>query len=123
VYVSSPSVAFGHVAGRRFAGPADPDRRQLLRRKAAGDCSRYADADDFSVVAVRPHLVGPGDEQLIGRIVVCSAGSLAVIGLVRRSSTPRTSTTRRRDRRRRGPLASCAVAFVVSNGQLRLRRG
>jgi nucleoside-diphosphate-sugar epimerase len=74
VYVSSPSVAHG---GRSLvgvgAGPADPAaaRGPYARSKAiAEQLALAADGEDLAVVAVRPHLVwGPGDTQLIARIV------------------------------------------------------
>jgi 2-alkyl-3-oxoalkanoate reductase len=86
VYVSSPSVA---NAGKSLvgapAGPADPDlaRDHYSRSKASAELSALAAATSgFSVVAVRPHLVwGPGDTQLVGRIVTrARQGRLAVIG-------------------------------------------
>jgi 2-alkyl-3-oxoalkanoate reductase len=86
VYVSSPSVAH---AGRSLvgvpAGPADPDRARdnYSRSKAAAEqLALAAGTDALSVVAVRPHLVwGPGDTQLIGRIVTrARQGRLAIIG-------------------------------------------
>jgi nucleoside-diphosphate-sugar epimerase len=86
VYVSSPSVA---NAGKSLvgapAGRADPDRARdhYSRSKASAELSALAAATDgFSVVAVRPHLVwGPGDTQLVGRIVTrARQGRLAVIG-------------------------------------------
>ena len=86
VYVSSPSVAHsGTSLVGAPAGPADPERARdnYSRSKASGELlALAADADGFSVVAVRPHLVwGPGDEQLIGRIVArARQGRLAVIG-------------------------------------------
>jgi nucleoside-diphosphate-sugar epimerase len=127
VYVSSPSVAHsGTSLVGAPAGPANPDRARdnYSRSKAAGELlALAADADDFSVVAVRPHLVwGPGDEQLIGRIVArARQGRLAVIG----SGAALVDTTyvdnaadaivaagdRAREVRGR--------AFVVSNGQPR----
>jgi 2-alkyl-3-oxoalkanoate reductase len=127
VYVSSPSVAHsGASLVGAPAGPADPDRARdnYSRSKAAGELlALAADADGFSVVAVRPHLVwGPGDEQLIGRIVArARQGRLAVIG----SGAALVDTTyvdnaadaivaagdRARELRGR--------AFVVSNGQPR----
>ena len=58
-------------------------RDNYSRSKAAGELlALAAAADDFAVVAVRPHLVwGPGDTQLIGRIVErARQGRLAVIG-------------------------------------------
>lgn len=74
VHVSSPSVAH---AGASLMGdpalPADPDhtRGDYARTKAAGErVALAADAPGFAVVVVRPHLVwGPGDPQLVGRIV------------------------------------------------------
>ncbi|WP_426517983.1 NAD-dependent epimerase/dehydratase family protein [Diaminobutyricibacter sp. McL0618] len=74
VHVSSPSVAH---AGASLVGdptlPADPGRARgdYARTKAAGErLALAADAPDFAVVVVRPHLVwGPGDVQLVGRIV------------------------------------------------------
>jgi 2-alkyl-3-oxoalkanoate reductase len=74
VYVSSPSVAH---AGRSLvgvaAGPADPlaARGPYARSKAVAEqLALTADGGDLAVVAIRPHLVwGPGDKQLIARIV------------------------------------------------------
>ena len=72
IYVSSPSVAH---AGRALVGagadPADPDktRGHYARSKAMAE-QMVLRTPDVPVVALRPHLVwGPGDEQLIGRIV------------------------------------------------------
>ena len=83
VYVSSPSVAH---AGRALVGagadPADPDktRGHYARSKAMAE-QLVLHASDVPVVALRPHLVwGPGDEQLIGRIVSrARSGRLFVI--------------------------------------------
>lgn len=83
VYVSSPSVAH---AGRALVGagadPADPDktRGHYARSKAMAE-QLVLQASDVPVVALRPHLVwGPGDEQLIGRIVSrARSGRLFVI--------------------------------------------
>lgn len=74
VMVSSPSVAH---AGLSITGddalPADPARArgEYARSKAAAELiALAADRPGFSVVAVRPHIVwGPGDTQLIERIV------------------------------------------------------
>ncbi len=86
VHVSSPSVAH---AGRSLvgagAGPADPAtaRGAYARSKAlAEQAVLAADSADLAVLAVRPHLVwGPGDTQLVGRIVErARAGRLPVIG-------------------------------------------
>jgi len=74
VFVSSPSVAHtGSSLVGVDAGPAEPAlaRGDYARTKAAAELVALgADAPDFAVVAVRPHLVwGPGDTQLVGRIV------------------------------------------------------
>ncbi|KQR24093.1 nucleoside-diphosphate sugar epimerase [Agreia sp. Leaf335] len=74
VFVSSPSVAH---AGASIVGddaqPADPQnaRGEYARTKAlAEQLALRADSESLRVVAVRPHLVwGPGDTQLIERIV------------------------------------------------------
>ncbi|MGV1004267.1 MAG: NAD-dependent epimerase/dehydratase family protein [Candidatus Nanopelagicales bacterium] len=86
VYVSSPSVAH---AGRSLVGqaatPADPHgaRGHYARSKAAAEqLVLAADAAGFATLAVRPHLVwGPGDQQLIGRVVQrARAGRLPLVG-------------------------------------------
>ncbi|WP_167047381.1 NAD-dependent epimerase/dehydratase family protein [Salinibacterium sp. ZJ454] len=74
VQVSSPSVAHGgHAIMGDPALPADPKhaRGNYARTKGQAELIALAtDAADFRVVAVRPHLIwGPGDTQLIGRIV------------------------------------------------------
>ena len=74
VFVSSPSVAHtGSSLVGVDAGPAEPARARgdYARTKAAAELIALgADAPDLAVVAVRPHLVwGPGDTQLVGRIV------------------------------------------------------
>lgn len=74
VQVSSPSVAH---AGRPLVGapamPADPvlARGEYSRSKAMAELlALESDRPGFAVTAIRPHLVwGPGDTQLIGRIV------------------------------------------------------
>jgi len=74
VHVSSPSVVHtgASIAGDD-AAPASPEhaRGDYARTKAAAELLALdADVPGFAVVAVRPHLVwGPGDEQLVGRIV------------------------------------------------------
>jgi nucleoside-diphosphate-sugar epimerase len=127
VQVSSPSVAHaGHSLVGEPAARADPERARghYSRSKARAELDALAaHTDGFSVVAVRPHLVwGPGDEQLIGRIVErARQGRLAIIG----SGAALIDTTyldnaadaivaagdRARELRGR--------AFVVSNGQPR----
>lgn len=85
VYVSSPSVAH---AGASLIGagadPADPDRARghYARSKAMAEAGALRTDPVTAVVAIRPHLVwGPGDTQLVGRIVDrARAGRLAHIG-------------------------------------------
>lgn len=86
VQVSSPSVAHaGHSLVGAGVGPADPDtaRGFYSRSKAAAELLTLAEhSAEFSVIAVRPHLVwGPGDTQLIARIIERGrAGRLALVG-------------------------------------------
>lgn len=86
VHVSSPSVAHaGFSLVGAEAQPADPRRARgaYARSKAAAELvALEADGDDLAVVAVRPHLVwGPGDTQLVARIVErARAGRFPVIG-------------------------------------------
>ncbi|WP_433228445.1 NAD-dependent epimerase/dehydratase family protein [Micromonospora sp. CA-248260] len=86
VHVSSPSVAH-HGTGLAGvgAGAADPDRARghYARSKASAELlALAADSPGFAVVAIRPHLVwGPGDTQLVGRIVERARGNrLALVG-------------------------------------------
>lgn len=85
VHVSTPSVA--HV-GRAIHGdgarPANPDhaRGSYARTKAEAELIALSSSTpDFAVCAIRPHLIwGPGDEQLIGRIVArAAAGRLFLV--------------------------------------------
>ena len=74
VYVSSPSVTHdGSSISGDGAAPADPERAHghYSVSKAMAERALLAASDDtMPVVAVRPHLViGPGDTQLVGRIV------------------------------------------------------
>ena len=86
VHVSSPSVAYdGKSLVGAPAGPADPSRARdhYARSKAFAELVALAgNSSDMSVVAVRPHLVwGPGDTQLIGRIVQRARdGRLVTVG-------------------------------------------
>ncbi len=86
VYVSTPSVAHaGHslvgaladapVTGRTDAHYAES--KAVAERLAVGAAS-----DALPIVAIRPHLVwGPGDTQLVGRLVErARAGRLALVG-------------------------------------------
>ncbi len=86
VYVSSPSVAHGgeSISGDG-AAPADPEhtRGHYSTSKAMAELQMLAASDDqMPVVAIRPHLViGPGDTQLIGRIIDrAQSGRMPLIG-------------------------------------------
>jgi nucleoside-diphosphate-sugar epimerase len=84
VQVSSPSVAHvGEPLVAASAEPADPDRASghYARSKAlAEQLALGAASDRLAVVAVRPHLVwGPGDMQLVGRIVERAASGRLVL--------------------------------------------
>ena len=86
VHVSSPSVAHpGRSLVGRGADPADPAtaRGPYARSKALAErVALSADSSELAVVAIRPHLVwGPGDRQLIARIVDrARRGRLPLIG-------------------------------------------
>jgi nucleoside-diphosphate-sugar epimerase len=86
VHVSSPAVAH---AGRPLVGvgaePADPHRARghYARSKAAAELiALAADSPDLAVLSIRPHLVwGPGDTQLVARIVSrARQGRLPILG-------------------------------------------
>lgn len=84
VHVSSPSVAHvGDPLVGAGAEPADPQRVRghYARSKAIAEQAALAAADQgIAVVAVRPHLVwGPGDTQLVGRIVERAASGRLVL--------------------------------------------
>jgi len=91
VHVSTPSVApVGHglIGARAEPAVVDGAANHYVRSKAISEIEALeANANaglgsDLAVVAIRPHLVwGPGDTQLIGRIVArARAGRLALVG-------------------------------------------
>lgn len=86
VHVSSPSVAHpGRSLVGRGADPADPTtaRGPYARSKAIAERAALgADSAELGVVAIRPHLVwGPGDNQLIARVVDrARRGRLPLVG-------------------------------------------
>ena len=86
VHVSSPSVAHaGDALVGAGAGRADPTstRGHYATSKAMAEVVALGAAtDDLPIVAIRPHLVwGPGDTQLVGRIVErARSGRLALVG-------------------------------------------
>jgi 2-alkyl-3-oxoalkanoate reductase len=86
VYVSTPSVAHGgaSIVGAA-AEPSVLGRKNAYYAESKSIAERLAIAAScpaLGVVAVRPHLVwGPGDTQLVGRIVErAKAGRLALVG-------------------------------------------
>lgn len=127
VHVSSPSVAH---AGRSLIGagadPADPERARghYSRSKALGETAALsASSAGLPVVAIRPHLIwGPGDTQLVGRVVDrARRGRLAVVG----SGTALVDTIYVDNAADalvaaldRAPLLA-GRAFVISNGEPR----
>ncbi len=127
VHVSSPSVAHaGEPLIGAGADPADPaaTRGHYATSKAMAEVLALdASSDAMPVVAIRPHLVwGPGDTQLVGRIVErARQGRLALVG----SGTALIDTTYIDNAAdalvaavdRVGQLAG--RAFVVSNGEPR----
>ena len=86
VFVSTPSVAHtGHSLVGAPAGEAEIGRSRSFYAESKAIAERTvlnARNERLAVVAIRPHLVwGPGDTQLVGRIVERAAsGRLAVIG-------------------------------------------
>lgn len=128
VHVSTPSVAHaGEPLIGAGAGDADPVHTigHYARTKARAEQIALGAADAIGVVAIRPHLVwGPGDPQLIGRIVArARAGRLALIddgaALIDTTYVDNAvdalvaALDRSEDAQVRGR------AFVVSNGQPR----
>lgn len=89
VHISSPSVAHtGRSLAGEGAGPATPMQAKghYARTKAAAELFAL-EADqrgehDLAVTVLRPHLVwGPGDTQLVGRIIErARQGRLALVG-------------------------------------------
>lgn len=86
VHVSTPSVAHegSSIVGGQAERPSTKRRNApYAETKAQAELDALAAADSaFGVVAVRPHLVwGPGDTQLVGRIIDrARSGRLAVVG-------------------------------------------
>lgn len=85
VFVSSPSVAnSGAAIAGLGAEPADPEHAHGDYSRTKGEAELLAlaaDAPDFRVAAVRPHIVwGPGDTQLVERVLArASQGRLPLL--------------------------------------------
>lgn len=86
VYVSTPSVSHaGHSLVGALADPPVTGRTDAHYAESKAMAERLAlgaASDALPIVAIRPHLVwGPGDTQLVGRIVErARAGRLAIVG-------------------------------------------
>ncbi len=130
VHVSSPSVA--HDGRPIVGGAADPPVHDhgaawYPETKAIAERLALAASDDHcAVVAIRPHLVwGPGDTQLVGRIVDrAAAGRLALVGggraLVDTTYIDNAATALVAAVDAIRPGGACAgKAYVVSNGEPR----
>ncbi len=130
MYVSSPSVAHeGDAIAGLGAEPPVLGRKDAFYAESkamAEQVALAANAGDLAVVAIRPHLVwGPGDTQLVGRIVDrAKSGRLALVGggaaLIDTTyiTNAAESLVAALDRVR--PHASCAGrAYVIANGEPR----
>ncbi len=127
VHVSSPSVAHsGQDLVGAGAGPADPGstRGHYARSKALAEREVLAaGGPDLAVLVVRPHLVwGPGDTQLVARIVDrARSGRLPLIGngaaLIDSTYVDNAAAAMVAAVDRVGPVRD--VALVVSNGEPR----
>jgi nucleoside-diphosphate-sugar epimerase len=133
VYVSSPSVAHGGepiVGGAADAPVLGRWRAWYPESKAMAEILALdAASGDMGVVAVRPHLVwGPGDTQLVGRIVErARAGRLALVGggraLVDTTYIDNAVSALVAALDAVHPDARCSGrAYVVSNGEPRMIR-
>lgn len=86
VYVSTPSVAHtGESLVGTGAEPASTGRKGAFYAESKAVAEQMVlgeNSEQMSVVAIRPHLVwGPGDTQLVGRIVErAKAGRLVMVG-------------------------------------------
>ncbi len=86
IYVSSPAVASSGAAHvGTGALPADPSTTKTHYARSKAEAEQLVltqSGSDMLVASLRPHLVwGPGDEQLVARIIDRAAsGSLRLIG-------------------------------------------
>lgn len=133
VHVSSPSVAHGGepIVGGRADRPVLGRRRAWYpESKAMAELAALEAASSaLGVVAVRPHLVwGPGDTQLVGRIVErARSGRLALVGggraLVDTTYIDNAVDAMVAALDAVAPGATCSGrAYVISNGEPRMIR-
>lgn len=133
VHVSTPSVAHsGDSIVGAGAQPAVTGRTGAFYAESkamAEQLALKANGTGLSVVAVRPHLVwGPGDAQLVGRIVErAAAGRLAIVGngsaLIDSTYVDNAVTALMAALDAVGPAAVCAGrAYVIANGEPRTVR-
>jgi 2-alkyl-3-oxoalkanoate reductase len=128
VHVSTPSVAHaGHSLVGEGATPAVTGRSGAYYAESKAIAERAA--LDAGVVAVRPHLVwGPGDTQLVGRIVErARAGRLAMVGsgnaLIDSTYVDNAVSALIAALDAVQPGAACAgKAYVIANGEPRTVR-
>ena len=130
VHVSSPSVAHGGEAimGEAATPPVTGRTRAwYVESKAiAESIAVEANGPQLGVVVIRPHLVwGPGDTQLVGRIVErARQGRLALVGggraLVDTTYIDNAVSALMAALDAVSPGASCAGrAYVIANGEPR----
>jgi nucleoside-diphosphate-sugar epimerase len=127
VYVSSPSVAHdGSSINGAGPTPADPERAKgfySVSKAMAERALLSASTVDLPVVAIRPHLViGPGDTQLVGRILDrAAAGRMPLIGsgLALVDTTWVDNAADALVAALRAATEVAGRAFVVSNGEPR----
>lgn len=130
VYVSTPSVAHvGHAIEGDIATPATTGRKHAYyaESKALAEIQALsANSENLGVVAIRPHLVwGPGDTQLVGRIVErARQGRLVMVGsgnaLVDSTFIDNAISAHIAALDAVTPGSQCAgKAYVISNGEPR----
>jgi len=130
VHVSTPSVAHGGAAivGAGASAPIVGRRRAWYpeSKAIAEQQVLAASSADLPIVVVRPHLVwGPGDTQLVGRIVErARAGRLALVGdgaaLVDTTYIDNAASALVAALDAIGPSAAClGRAYVIANGEPR----
>ncbi len=130
VHVSSPSVAHGGepiIGGRAEAPVLGRSHSWYPESKAIAEIRAIdAASSTLGVVAIRPHLVwGPGDTQLVGRIVErARSGRLALVGggraLVDTTYVDNAADALVAALDAVGPGTPCSGrAYVISNGEPR----